>query len=591
METLFIQVLNMSITAAAIILVIIPIRLLLRRAPKLFSYVLWGTVLFRLLCPVSFTSEISVLKIADAINGPQAYTGWISAPQQPAESPSDVMAANNTAETMHKGTAGKSTVLHKQTQQNDNRSENRFSLWITAWLAGIAVMLGCSLLSMIRLRRRLVGAARFRDNIYLADHITSPFVYGLIRPKIYLPSALAETERDYIILHEQIHIRRKDHLIKLLAFLILAVHWFNPFVWLAFYLSEKDMEMSCDEAVIQKLGDGIRAEYSSSLLRLAAGRRTFDGTLAAFGESDTASRIKHVMEYKKPAAIVLISAVIILVAAVVAAGSNPAKGTDEKDAAENKISTDEAAKILKDYLVNANLCQPEDVPVLSAQKTSLAGKEDLYQFNLQADNTSAETAAEQTGIYYAAACDGSRIYQYDPASLTYKELTYESDAGRFLRLEPSGTDYAELYFGKNVAIRSNWMQTLGFDDDYAHQMQCAFIVSMTKDTIEVDVAEYLELTDTERMRELNLTEHDLPDGYHVHNPDTDTVTWKLDEHTQYLFVDWGGDFTPDGPGYILTKNFSLFQTYLKPYGSKPRLPFFFQVEDGVVKLLVEKPFA
>lgn len=160
--------------------------------------------------------------------------------------------------------------------------------WATAWS------------SLCRLRRRIVGAVRLRDNIYLADHIDSPFVMGVLRPRIYLPSTLAEGERGYIILHEQCHIQRFDPAVKLLSFTALCLHWFNPLVWLSFLLSGRDMEMRCDEAVIRQLGDGVRADYSASLLSLATGRRILAGAPLAFGEGDPKSRIENLLRFRRP---------------------------------------------------------------------------------------------------------------------------------------------------------------------------------------------------------------------------------------------------------------------------------------------------
>jgi beta-lactamase regulating signal transducer with metallopeptidase domain len=161
-------------------------------------------------------------------------------------------------------------------------------------------MLIYSVISLLKLKRKLTGAVWLRCNIYLADSHLTPFVIDVIRPRIYLPSALSERERDYIILHERTHIRRLDHIVKLAAFLALSIHWFNPLVWVAFMCCMKDMEMSCDEAVMKKMGDGIGADYSASLLSLATGRKILAGAPLAFGEGNTKSRIKNVLHYKKP---------------------------------------------------------------------------------------------------------------------------------------------------------------------------------------------------------------------------------------------------------------------------------------------------
>jgi len=175
----------------------------------------------------------------------------------------------------------------------------------------------------LRLRRRLITASPLRDNIYLADDIDSPFVMGLFRPKIYLPSAMEEREQSYILLHEQHHIRRLDHVVKALAFVALCIHWFNPLVWVAFILSGKDMEMSCDEAVVRKLGTQIRADYTASLLSLATGKRIIAGMPLAFGEGNTKGRIRNLAKWKKPAVWVVIVAVIVCIILAVCLLTNP----------------------------------------------------------------------------------------------------------------------------------------------------------------------------------------------------------------------------------------------------------------------------
>jgi len=309
-EDLFLSVLNMSLTASYAILFVLAARLLLKKAPKIFSYALWSVVLFRLICPFSFESLFSLLFInANPIPGnimyfevPQINTG--------------ISLVDNAA----------NPILSTQTAMQ-GASVNPMQIWAFTgsmiWLAGIAVLLIYSLVSLLRLRSKLVGAVKLRDNIYLADHITSPFVMGVIHPKIYLPSTLSEREQDYIILHEQTHIRRFDHIIKIVAFLVLTVHWFNPLVWLAFILCVKDMEMSCDESVIKHMDTDIRKEYSASLLSLATGRKIAAGIPLAFGEGDTKSRIKNVLNYKKPAFWIIIAALVVVLAVCVGLATNP----------------------------------------------------------------------------------------------------------------------------------------------------------------------------------------------------------------------------------------------------------------------------
>lgn len=308
------KIAEMSRTASVVIVFVLAARLLLKKAPKIFSYALWAVVLFRLLCPVSVTSDYSLLgwvdasmdKVSEEIENTDDPASQIG---QEAFLQGDLQQSDIRQGNVQQGDAPQNSTVESGTWQND------FSTDI--WLTGVLVMVIRNLASFIRLRRRLGEAVRLRDNIYLADYIESPFVLGLMRPRIYLPSTLADHEQKYIILHEQHHIRRGDHIIKVLAFAALCIHWFNPLVWAAFLMAGRDMEMSCDEAVIKKIGADIRADYSASLLSLATGRRIIAGVPLAFGEGDTRGRIKNLARWNKPKGwIVALAAAFCIITAV-----------------------------------------------------------------------------------------------------------------------------------------------------------------------------------------------------------------------------------------------------------------------------------
>ena len=317
-------VLNMSITGSVVILFVLLARLVLKKAPKVFSYVLWSVVLFRLLCPVSITTDFSLLGLFDtpAVENTKHTTAVEYIPYdvvhtQDLEIQLPVPPAINEAVN--------EVLPHEHAALGADPLEGEFAIGSIIWLLGIGTMAIYSTASYILLRRKLIGAVLLQDNIYLADGIDSPFVMGIIRPKIYLPSTLSEQEQGYILLHEQHHIRRGDHIIKVLAFVALCIHWFNPLVWVAFVLSSKDMEMSCDEAVVKKMGDGIRADYSASLLSLATGRRIIAGTPLAFGEGDTKSRIKNMLSWKRAKPMVVFLSAIAVIFALIICGTNAAK--------------------------------------------------------------------------------------------------------------------------------------------------------------------------------------------------------------------------------------------------------------------------
>ena len=311
----FLQILNMSYTASYVIIFIMIARLFLKKAPKVFSYILWSVVLFRLICPYTFASVWSLI--------PEKTTALpIEVNYFIPEQISTNLTATITANTANNTTAD--PVLPVQAVSSDiNNYQGFITIGVIIWLIGIIVLLSYSVISLLRLRWKLVGAIKHRGNIYFADYISSPFVLGVIRPKIYLPSTLTEQEQRYTILHEQAHIRRRDHLFKILAFFVLTLHWFNPLVWGAFMLFSNDMEMSCDETVMKHMDTDIRRDYSKLLLGLATGRKVVMGVPLAFSEGDIKERIKNVMSYKKPAFGVILLTLISVIIVVTGLALNP----------------------------------------------------------------------------------------------------------------------------------------------------------------------------------------------------------------------------------------------------------------------------
>lgn len=313
-SSVFSTVLGMSAAGSVVICAVLLLRLILKRAPRVFSYALWLAVLFRLLCPVAPEASIGVLRGADAVREidrmPPSYAGTVA---NPANGVSGETAA-------HSGAAEQPGQAAEPDAPGiglrDFGTDFAASVGCCLWLAGAGAMLLRAAAQYAGLRRRLVGAAPLRGNIWQADHIGTPFVLGVLRPRIYLPSGLAESERDYVTAHERRHIRRGDPVWRLLAYAALCVHWFNPLVWLAFTLSRRDMELSCDEAVLREMGRDIRADYAESLLRFTTGRHRLAGAPLAFGESDTKERIVHTMKYKRPALWVSVIAALLCVGAV-----------------------------------------------------------------------------------------------------------------------------------------------------------------------------------------------------------------------------------------------------------------------------------
>lgn len=310
MTALFIKLLNMSISAGWLVLAVLAVRLVLRRAPRWSRVLLWGLVAVRLVCPVSPQSILSLLPSGETVSPDIAMQ---SAPAIT----SGVQAINNAV----------NPVLQQSFAPNPTASANPLQIWMAlaalVWAAGAAAMLAYAALSYGRLRMRVATAVRLRDNIFQSERVESPFVLGVFRPRIYLPFWLPEEHLDSVISHEQAHIRRKDHWWKPLGFVLLAVYWFQPLLWLAYWLFCRDIESACDEKVIRRLDPARRADYSQALLACSTGRRSVALCPLAFGETGVKQRVKGVLSYKKPAFWLAVLAVVVCGAVAVTFLTDP----------------------------------------------------------------------------------------------------------------------------------------------------------------------------------------------------------------------------------------------------------------------------
>lgn len=340
MGNLFSTVLNMSMTGSIVILLVMLARHILKPAPKIFSYALWAVVLFRLLCPVALTGPVSVLNVLKP-EGQAATEATSVIYFIPVE-------RNENLDSPFVSAENPSATPIPQPVPAGHTKPNIMQAVSYVWIAGTGLMLLYSVIQYIRLRQKLVGAIPYNRNVYCADYIDTPFVMGIFSPKIYLPFDVPENERKYIIAHEQHHIARFDHIFKLLAYVTLCIHWFNPLSWVAFLLAGRDMEMSCDEAVIRKLGSQIRADYSASLLRLATHKKIIAGMPLAFGEGDTKGRIMNMARWKQPRLWVSMACLLLCAAILVACAVNPetaptADNTDPDNNATGIVTTPNAA--------------------------------------------------------------------------------------------------------------------------------------------------------------------------------------------------------------------------------------------------------
>ena len=346
LELIFLKVINMSWGAGIVILIVCLARFLLKRFPKYISYMLWSVVLFRLFCPMILEVDISPVRNIEPILYEYTVEEEIVLPETIVEY-NDLHIAPETVTDSEDGQTAYEPIVLEENSKEEKRSWQEWAILVGqyVWILGMSVMFLRFAVSVMQMRKKVSTAIPVKDNIYITDEILSPFVMGILRPRIYLSTELSEKEQEYIILHEKFHIRRCDHIIKVIAYVALCIHWFNPLVWLSYVLFCKDMEMSCDEAVIKKMGEGIRADYSASLLALAT-RHQIIGIPVDFGEGDTKGRIKNLARFRKikPAVIVvLVIGVVILI--VFLAFNNKSSNSDvnglndEGDIAGNEEET------------------------------------------------------------------------------------------------------------------------------------------------------------------------------------------------------------------------------------------------------------
>ncbi len=290
-----------------VILAVLLVRLLLRRLPKKYSYLLWSVVGIRMLLKLQLPLRFGLLSlwyyVTQRLGGyrlltdPKRLTNMqkITDPQAGAQNlqPAGQLITGQTV-------TGAARGLSQAGAKAGSGWDHLLQICMLIWIAGMIVLLLYGILSYFKCRRMTAQAVHMEGNIWECDHLTTPFVLGIVRPRIYIPFHLSAEEKPYILAHETYHIRRGDPIVRLLAFVLLAAYWINPFVWLAYFLMIRDMEMSCDEAVLLQLGTQIRKAYSNSLLTFATGRKQVTFSPLAFGESDTSGRIKNILDFKKP---------------------------------------------------------------------------------------------------------------------------------------------------------------------------------------------------------------------------------------------------------------------------------------------------
>ena len=369
MEGIFIRLFNVGAAAAWLVLAVLLARLVLRRAPKWTRLILWALVAVRLLVPFSIESPISLVPSADTIppdvvtseeprihTGIEAFnsivnpilrggaeSGEVGVGDASGRESEGALPANDGAA---RSADGGDTAMPQSPapafEASVDTMQTAIRIASVVWLCGTAAMLIYALASYVRLRLRVREAVRDERRVWTCDRVASPFILGVIRARIYLPSSLGEGEREIVLAHERAHLRRGDHIWKPLGFALLAVNWYNPAIWVAYILLCRDVELACDERVIRTLGESAKAPYSRALIDASVRRRTISACPLAFGGNDVEERVKNVLNYKKPAFWIIIAALAVAAALAVFFLTSP-KSADGGTGGETPAQSGEAS--------------------------------------------------------------------------------------------------------------------------------------------------------------------------------------------------------------------------------------------------------
>lgn len=372
MSDLFLKLFNMSITASWLVLVVVLLRYILQKASKWMNCVLWGMVAFRLTCPFSFKSVFSLIPSKETVNS----SVYISRPY--------IQSGITLLDNIANDYLG-SHYFEGITVPVKGNVSNPINILGMLWMIGMAVLLLFAFISYFRFKNKVRASVCLYDNIYACDEVKSPFILGVFKPVIYVPSGISSKTMEYIVTHEKAHIKRYDHIWKMMGYLLLVVYWFNPLIWLAYILFCRDIEFACDEKVIKDFDKESKAAYSQALLDCSFPHKMIITCPLAFGDVGVKERVKRVLYYRKPVFGVIIIAIIACVVTAVCFLTNPLSNNVIKNKlAEGDYRID---KVIYDCPMFSYLYEPDNSPAYR-----VTSNEELWIYNT--------TVWENTGKLY-----------------------------------------------------------------------------------------------------------------------------------------------------------------------------------------------
>lgn len=622
MNKIFIEILDNALTASLLIIAVIVVRLIIKRAPKWIACALWGLVAVKLVIPFRIESVLSLVPSAEPIPGdiensatPHIETGVHAIDQ----------AVNH--------------ILMESFTPQPEYSANLLQIVIPVcsciWIAGIVCMLLYLLISYAILKKRVAASQNVYENVYICDEAASPFILGIIKPVIYLPSGLSPDATGCVLEHERAHLKICDHFWKPFGFLILSIYWFNPLCWIAYILLCRDIELACDEKVTKDKDNNWRATYCQALLDCNSKRRIIAACPVAFGEVGVKNRVKTVLSYKKPAFWIVVTAIIISAIVAVCFMTSPArKSTDENAASEDITQAADSDSPYSQLFAEGNFDNimgysghyvyygiyhtkgyyyaddgrllayvwgtvPEAVGIVDLDGD---GKNELVAGLLWTGDGGTDVIVYkefENGIRYAY-CSGLMDEPYDnfgvgALGVEYLkdtneiEFSYWVDAEQKLKYKTAGIDYMALTWWV-----PDWLETN--ETDYSGWI-CGTISEILQGSVNgtdvtISLKYYVEEDDSDMIKKLGLGENDFPSGYAV-VPVGETRIYTIGENCEFIFVDWSHNFKDDirvqnyDDVHVITKDYSVFGEYLDTYTSLNHQIFFFDIQDGKVNSIYE----
>ena len=551
------SLLQMSFSGAVFIIAVVIIRAIaINKLPKKTFLVLWKIAFLRLLIPFSIPSMFSVYTL---------ISNNISTP---------LLSGKETGNVIPYISQENQIITALGTTQFPTNTSSSASIWFAVWIIGMILFTIFCAISYLHCLQEFKTSLPIRNDfaeqwlkkcplkrqisIRQSDRISAPLTYGIFRPVILMPKKIDwenTKQLQYILSHEYVHIYRFDTITKLIATIVFCIHWFNPMVWVMYIFFNRDIELACDESVVREFGETSKSVYARVLIDMEARQSGLLPFCNNFSKNAIEERIKSIMKIKKATiGLTVCSLVLVLIIITLFVTST---------------QKEKMVFVCGRLFVTTNL----DVSEMVALEAENSEYDSPYIGVIESTVSRAKEPNMELQSNFG--CIGSEIiFNGNGVAVNLN--------GKWIQFEPQNLVNSPIQSEKSV-----------YDNTESEEEVAAFVKKVSVDSIEVDIIEYITDTDTERIKELKLTEDDMPDGYYFFNSDEEVTTWKCNAQTVYTFIDWHGDFTKgEFPVEYTTMDIEEFQKYIETYDNgEPRMPFFFRIENGYIKQIIEKPFA